>query len=167
MRYVGTIFVTGAGLWLLFTIGMFIRPPSYAGLCGEPAGMCCVSCAVFGWFTIVPMFGFLLALILFLPGHLLVLWTARRAVWWRAVYWLPGWLVTGMIAAVLFCGATAFTDRKIIALNINNGILTEMAWQGVEFAIIFAIFGLLCGACYWMMFMRAARPARTRARRIG
>jgi hypothetical protein len=161
MHYVGAIFVTGAGLWLLTTITMFISPPSDAGICGPPGATCCVMCAVYAWFTFVPMFGFLLALILFLPGHLLVSWTARRATWWQPLYWLAGWVVTALIAAVLFSVALWISDRKIIALNISNGILGEMARQLILFATLFAVFGLLCGVCYWVMLTRAVRATGT------
>jgi hypothetical protein len=161
MRYVGAIFVSGAGLWLLFTIGMLINPASYTDICGDPAAMCCVWCAAYGWFTFVPMFGFALALILFLPGYLLASWIARRATWWRPVYWIPGWIVTAAIAAILFSAALAIADRRIIALNINNGILASMAWGFVGFALGFAVFGLLCGVCYWTMLRRAGRAGGT------
>jgi len=162
MRYVGAIFVTSVGLWLLFTIKMFVSPPSYTDICGDPGAMCCLPCAVFGWFTFVPMGGFLLALILFLPGHLLVCWTARRAVWWLPSYWLAGWVVTALIAVVLFSVGGAILDRKVIALNINNGILATKAWEFIGWATVFVVFGLLCGACYWMMLKRAAGAAGTR-----
>jgi hypothetical protein len=66
------------GLLTLLTIRMLISPASYADICGDPAGMCCISCAAVGWFTFVPIFGFLFALILFLPGYLFVSWIARR-----------------------------------------------------------------------------------------
>jgi hypothetical protein len=157
VRYVGTIFVSGAGLWVLLTVRMLISPPSYADICGDPAAMCCLGCAAAAWLIFVPMFGFPLALILFLPGHLLVSWTARRAAWWRPFFWIAGWVVTAVIAAILFDLALAIADRKIIALNINNGILASMAWAFIGFAIGFAVFGLLCGFCYWMMLVRAAR----------
>jgi hypothetical protein len=157
MRYVGAIFVSGAGLWLLVTIGMLISPPSYADICGDPAAMCCVLCAAIGWFTFVPIFGFPFALIMFLPGHLLVAWIAGRAAWWRPGYWIPGWIVTAVIAAVLFYAALAIADRRFISLNIKNGIPADMVWNFVGFVIGFAVFGLLCGVCYWMMLMRAGR----------
>jgi hypothetical protein len=164
VRYVGVIFVSGAGLWVLLTVRMLMSPPSYADICGDPAAMCCVWCAAVGWFTFVPIFGFLFALILFLPGYLLVSWIARRAAWWRPIYWIAGWVVTAVIAAVLFDVALAIADRKIVALNINNGILARMAWAFVGFAIGFAVFGLLCGFCYWMMLVRAARASEREAR---
>ena len=166
MRYVGVIFVSGAGLWVLLTVRMLISPPSVADICGDPAAMCCVWCAAVSWFTFVPMFGFLFALILFLPGYLFVSWIARRAAWWRPIYWIAGWVLTAVIAAVLFYVplALVIADRKIIALNINNGILARMAWVFVGFAIGFAVFGLLCGLCYCMMLVRAARAAEREAR---
>jgi hypothetical protein len=162
VRYVGAIFVSGAGLWVLVTVRMLISPPSYVDICSDPAAMCCVWCAAVSWFTFVPMFGFLFALILFLPGYLLVSWIAHRAAWWQPIYWIAGWVITSVIAAVLFDVSLGIADRKIIALNINNGILTRMTWEFVGFAIGFAVFGLLCGFCYWMMLVRAARGADAR-----
>jgi hypothetical protein len=161
VRYVGAIFVSGAGLWVIITIGMLTNPSStYADLCGDPPGMCCVGCAVAAWFIFVPVFGFPFALMLFLPGHLFVSWIARKARWWRPLYWIAGWIVTGVIAAALFFVPLVLADRKIIALNINNGILARMAWELVGFTIAFVVFGLLCGFCYWIMLVRAARTAQ-------
>jgi hypothetical protein len=159
LRYVGAIFVSGAGLWTLLSVRMLISPPSYADICGDPAGMCCIPCAAGVWFMFVPTLDFLVALTLLLPGDLLVSWIARRATWWRPVYWIAGWVVTSVIAAVLFDVALAIGDREIIALNINNGILARKAWEFAGFAIGFAVFGLLCGLCYRMMLVRVARKA--------
>jgi hypothetical protein len=65
-------------------------------------------------------------------------------------------------AAIHFGVTLAIADRKIIALNINNGILARMAWEFIGLAIGFAVFGLLCGFCYWMMLVRAARAGNGR-----
>jgi len=43
------------------------------------------------------------------------------------------------------------SDRKIIALNINNGILWRRAMETVGLMIALGFFGLLCGICYWVM----------------
>jgi hypothetical protein len=157
VRYVGAIFVSGAGLWTLLTIRMLISPPSYADICGDPAGMCCISCAAIGWFTFVPIFGFLFALILFLPGYLFVSRIARWAASWRPVYWTGGWVVAAVTAAILFDLTLVIADRNIITLNINNGILARMAREFIGLAIGFVVFGLLCGFSYWMILLRAAR----------
>jgi len=74
-------------------------------------------------------------------------------------------VVTAVIAAVLFDVALAIADRKTIALNGNSGILATTAWPFIGFAIGFAVFGLLCGFCYWMMVVRAARSNRSRMHR--
>src|SRR5215510_11873377 len=100
-RYVLAIFLSGAALWMLLTLGMVISPPSNADLCGDEAAMCCRVCAAFAWFTIVHFFAFFFALIFFLPGFLIVRSIARGVAWWRPAYWIPGWVVTGVIAAVL------------------------------------------------------------------
>lgn len=159
MRYVGAILISGASLWVLITVRMLISPPTYADICGDPAAMCCVLCAAIAWFSYVPMLGFVFALILFLPGHLLVSWIARKVAWWRPVYWIAAWAVTAAIAAVLFQSALTIADRKIVALIINNGIVATMAPEFIVFAIVFVVFGLLCGFCYWLMPVRAARTA--------
>src|SRR5215468_10337138 len=100
-RYVLAIFPSGAALWMLLTLKMVITPPSNAALCGDEAAMCCRVCAAFAWLTIVPFVWFIFALIFFLPGFLIVRSITRRVAWWRPAYWIPGWVVTGVIAAVL------------------------------------------------------------------
>jgi hypothetical protein len=50
-------------------------------------------------------------------------------------------VVTAAFAAVLFDATLAIADRKIIALNISNGILARIAWEFIGFAIGFAVFG--------------------------
>jgi hypothetical protein len=149
MRYVSAIITTGASLWLLATIRMYLIPPSRADICGDPDASCCMWCFFGAWFTFLPMFGLALALVLFLPGHLLVWWTARRVTWWRSVYWLAGWVASGVIGSVLFSTATTFADRKFIALN--NGIIMTRVLEFLYFTTLFATFGLVCGTFYWMM----------------
>jgi hypothetical protein len=90
-------------------------------------------------------------LIFFLPGFVIVRSIARRVAWWRSAFWIPGWVMTGVIAAVLLAVVFAMTDRKIIALNINNGILWRRAMESVGLMIGLGFFGLLCGICYWLM----------------
>jgi len=150
-RYIGAIFLAGAVLWMLLTVLMAISPPSKATLCGDEAAMCCWPCAVGAWFTIVPFAGFFFALILFLPGFVITGSIARRVAWWRPAYWIPGWAVTGVVAAVLLSIVFAIMDRKFIALNIRNGILSHMAVETVGFMVVLGFFGLLCGLCYWLM----------------
>jgi hypothetical protein len=151
VRYIGAIFLSGAALWILLTLRMVISPPSNADLCGDEAAMCCRLCAAFAWFTIVPFAGFFSALIFFLPGFVIMRSIARGVAWWRPAYWIPGWVVTGVIAAVLLAVVLAMTDRRFIALNIHNGILSEMAMESVWLMIGLGFFGLLCGICYWLM----------------
>lgn len=163
VRYVGAIFLSGAGLWGLLTLLMVISPPSNTTLCGDEAAMCCWPCAAFAWFTIVPFLGFLVALILGLPGFLLVSLIARKAGWWRPVYWIPGWVLTGVIAAAILAACAAIADRKLIALNINNGILARMVRDFGGFALEAGFFGLLCGICYWLLRdWRSAEANRSR-----
>ena len=150
-RYVLAIFLSGAALWMLLTLGMVISPPSNADLCGDEAAMCCRLCAAVAWFTIVPFVAFFFALIFFLPGFLIVRLIARGVAWWRPVYWIPGWVMTGVIASLLLAVIFAITERKFIALNIHNGILWRLAIQSVGFMIGLGFFGLLCGICYWLM----------------
>jgi hypothetical protein len=151
VRYVGAIFLPGAALWILLTLKMAISPPSNADLCGDEGAMCCRLCAAFAWFTIVPFAAFFSALMFFLPGFVIVRSIARRVVWWRPAYWIPGWVVTGVIAAVLLAVVFAITDRKIIAININNGILWRRAMEAVGLMVGLGFFGLLCGISYWLM----------------
>jgi hypothetical protein len=151
VRYVGAIFLSGAALWMLLTLRMLISPPSNADLCGDEAAMCCRLCAAFAWFTILPFAALFFALIFFLPGFVTVRSIARSVGWWRPAYWIPGWVVTGVIAAALLAVVFAATDRKIIALNIHNGILRRRAMESVELMIGLGFFGLLCGICYWLM----------------
>jgi|SRR5215510_2513292 len=150
-RYVLAIFLSGAALWMLLTLGMVISPPSNADLCGDEAAMCCRLCAAVAWFTIVPFVAFFFALIFFLPGFLIVRLIARGVAWWRPVYWIPGWVMTGVIASLLLAVIFAITERKFIALNIHNGILWRLAIQSVGFMIGLGFFGLLSGFCYWLM----------------
>ena len=42
-------------------------------------------------------------------------------------------------------------DRKIIAINLDNGILLRMARLLGWFSIFLAVFGLMCGICYWLL----------------
>ena len=151
VRYVAAIFLSGVALWILFTVTMVISPPSNADLCGDEAAMCCRMCAAFAWFTIVPFAAFFFALIFFLPGFVIMRSIARRVAWWRPACWIPGWVVAGVIAAVLLAVVFAMSDRKIIALNINNGILWRRAMETVGLMIALGFFGLLCGICYWVM----------------
>jgi hypothetical protein len=151
VRYVGAIFLPGAALWMLLTLRMVISPPSNADLCGDEAAMCCRFCAAYAWFTIVPFAAFFFALIFFLPGFLIVRSIARGVAWWRPVYWIPGWVVTGVIASVLLAIVFAVTDRKSIALIIHNGILWRRAMESVGLMIGLGFFGLLSGFCYWLM----------------
>jgi hypothetical protein len=123
VRYVGAIFLSGAVLRMLLTLRILISPPSKADLCGDEAAMCCRLCAAFAWFKILPFAAFFFALIFFLPGFVTVRSIARSVAWWRPAYWIPGWVVTGVVAAVLLAVVFAITHRKIIALNIHNGIL--------------------------------------------
>src|SRR5215831_10955745 len=116
-RYVLAIFLSGAALWMLLTLGMVISPRSNAALCGDEAAMCCRLCAAFAWLTIVPFVGFILAWLFFLPGFLIVRTIARGVAWWRPVYWIPAWVVTCVIASVLLAVVFATTERKLIALN--------------------------------------------------
>jgi hypothetical protein len=150
-RYVGAIFLSGAALWILLSLRMLISPPSNADLCGDEAAMCCRLCALFAWFTIIPFAAFFFALIFFLPGFVTMRSIARRVAWWRPVYWVPGWVVTGVTAAVLLVVVLAVADRKIIALNLHNGILWRMAMESTGLMIGLGFFGLLCGVCYWLM----------------
>jgi hypothetical protein len=150
-RYVGAIFLSGAALWMLLTLRMVISPPSNVDLCGDEAAMCCRLCAAFAWFTIVPLAAFFFALIFFLPGFLIVRSIARRVAWWRPAYWIPGWVVTGVIAAVLLTIVFAIADRKFIAINIHNGILSQWAMVSVGLMVGLGFFGLLCGICYWLV----------------
>ena len=90
VRYVGAIFLSGAALWMLFTLRMVISPPSNAVLCGDEAAMCCRLCAAFAWLTIVPFVWFIFALIFFLPGFLIVRSITRRIAWWRSL--LDSWM---------------------------------------------------------------------------
>jgi len=152
VRYVGTIFLSGTALWVLLTLLWLIRPASDADVCGdEPTAMCCRSCVALAWFTIVPLVSFFFALIFSLPGFLTVRSIARRIAWWRPAYWIPGWVVTGVIAAFLLVVFLAIADREIIALNIHNGIVWQMAMESVGLMIGLGLFGLLCGFCYWLM----------------
>jgi len=89
-------------------------------------------------------------LIIFLPGFLIVRSIARRVAWWRPAYWIPGWVVTGVIAAVLQIAVVFAMSRKFIALNIHNGILWRLAMQSVGLMIGLGFFGLLCGFCDWL-----------------
>src|SRR5215467_6983734 len=150
-RYVLAIFLSGAALWMLLTLKMVISPPSNAVLCGDEAAMCCRLCAAFAWLTIVPFVWFIFALIFFLPGFLIVRSIARGVAWWRPAYWIPGWVVTGAIAAVLQIAVVFAMSRKFIALNIHNGILWRLAMQSVGLMIGLGFFGLLCGFCFWLM----------------
>lgn len=161
VRYVGAIFLSAAALWILLTLRMVISPPSNADLCGDEAAMCCRMCAAFAWFTIVPFAVFFFALIFFLPGFVIMRSIARSVAWWRPAYWIPGWVVTGVIAAFLLALVFAITDRKIIVLNIHNGILWQRTMETVGLMIGLGFFGLLCGICYWMMLMRAGRADGT------
>jgi len=151
VRYVLAIFLSGAALWMLLTLGMVISPPSNADLCGDEAAMCCRLCAAVAWFTIVPFVTLLFTLIFFLPGFLIVRSITRRVAWWRPAYWIPGWVVTGVIAAVLQIAVVFAISRKFIALNIHNGILWRMAMASVGLMIGLGFFGLLCGFCFWLM----------------
>ena len=150
-RYVLVIFLSGAALWMLLTLGMVISLRSNAALCGDEAAMCCRLCAAFAWLTIVPFVGFIFALIFFLPGFLIVRSIARGVARWRPVYWIPGWVMTGVIASLLLAVVFAMADRKFIALNIHNGILWRMAMASVGLMIGLGFFGLLCGFCFWLM----------------
>ena len=59
--------------------------------------------------------------------------------------------MTGVIAAVLLEVVLAMTDRKFIALSIDNGILWRMAMASVGLMVGLGFFGLLCGFCFWLM----------------
>jgi hypothetical protein len=110
--YVLAIFLSGAALWMLLHLRMMISPPSDADLCGDEAAMCCRLCAAVAWSTIVPFVAFFFTLIFFLPGFLIVRSITRRIAWWRPAYWIPGWVVTNVIAAVHLAVVFAMTDRK-------------------------------------------------------
>jgi hypothetical protein len=153
-RYVASIFYSGAALWALLTLVWLIRPATSADVCDNEVGldiMCCWWCAAVAWFTIVPFVSFCFSLIFFLPGYLTVHLIARRVPWWRSVYWIPGWVISGVVAAVLFVVLVAINDWKIIALNIHNGILWQMAVGSFVLMVGLGFFGLLCGICYWLM----------------
>src|ERR1700722_7296065 len=86
--YIGAIFLSGAALWVLLTLVWLIRPATSADVCdNEPGTMCCWWCDAIAWFTIVPFVLFFFSLIFFLPGFLIVRSIARRAPWWRSVFW--------------------------------------------------------------------------------
>jgi len=150
-RYIGAIFLSGAGLWVLLTLTMVISPPSTADVCGDEAAMCCRLCAAFAWFAIVPFVTFFFALIFFLPGFVIVRSIARSVAWWRPACWIPGWIVAGVVAGALLAIVFAMADRNFIALNINNGILWRTAMVSSALMVGLGLFGLLCGICYWLM----------------
>ena len=155
--YIGAIFLSGAALWVLLTLVWLIRPATSADVCdNEPGTMCCWWCDAIAWFTIVPFVLFFFSLIFFLPGFLIVRSIARRAPWWRSVYWIPGWVVAGIIAAVLLELLVAITSRQLIANNIHNGIVWQMTIESVVLMIGLGFFGLLCGICYWLRDKRSA-----------
>ena len=165
VRYVLAILLSGAASWMLLTLRMVISPPSNADFCGDEAAMCCRLCAAVAWFTIVPFIAFFFALIFLLPGFLIVRSITRRIAWWRPAYWIPGWVVTGVIAAVLQIAVDFAMSRKFIALNIHNGILWRMAMASVGLMIGLGFFGLLCGFCDWLM--RDKRSADKESARQG
>lgn len=158
--YIAAILLSGGALWTLMTFKMVISPPSYADVCGDENAMCCLPCAVAAWFTIVPFVAFLFALIFFLPGYVTMRAIARRVARWRPIYWIPGWAVTGVLAAVLLAVGFAINDREFIVLNIDNGILWRRAVETVGFMIGLGFFGMLCGICYWLRDKRRASRNR-------
>jgi hypothetical protein len=129
-----------------------LRDPS--NVCSDP-GVCCLGCVVFGYLFMVPVFGFLFAALLFVPGFLIVVFVARRIGKWRPVYWIFGWMFTGMSAVVPIVMLVVIRDRKFIAVSQNG-------YELVIFTIALVFFGLLCGICYWAMLIKASRPPELR-----
>ena len=143
-----------AAICVLVNVSVLTNP---AGVCGDPSGigMCCFTCAVFGWLFMIPVFGFLFAALLFVPGFLVVASFARRLGKWRPVYWIFGWMFAGMSAVIPVVILVVMTDRKFSALS-------EMGYGLGIFTIAFGLFGLLCGTCYWAMLINASRSSELR-----
>jgi hypothetical protein len=154
VRFLMAILGPWSAICVLVAVSV-LRDP--AGVCGDPSGigMCCISCAVFGYLFMVPVFGFLFAALLFVPGFLIVAFVARRIGKWRPVYWIFGWMFTGMSAVILISMLVVIRDGNFIAVS-------EKGYELGIFTIASGIFGLLCGICYWAMLIRASRSPELR-----
>lgn len=147
-HYSGTIFLSNAALWVMATLFWLLRPATSADVCDNAVGldiMCCWWCDAFAWFTIVPILSFIFSLILFLPGFLIVRSIARRVTWWRSAYWIPGWVVAGVIAGILLMAVGVIISGQLIEVVIDLVVLM----------IGLGFFGLLCGIFYWLRDKRS------------
>jgi hypothetical protein len=70
-------------------------------------------------------------------------------------------MAAGVGAAIPIVIWATVSDRKIIALNINNGIVLRLAYEFGMFMIGLCLFGLFCGIC-WIMLEQPNRPAKDR-----
>jgi hypothetical protein len=149
--YLLGILVPWVAFCALYIAAMLIEP---ATVCSPPEAMCCYICAVIMWLTVIPFVGYIIVVLIFAPGIFLVAFIARRVRRWRPVYWLFGWTAAGMLSVIPVATFGIIYDRQIIAININNGILTRLAYDYGLSAIGLGFFGLMCGICYWAILVK-------------